>query len=90
MNGDEAVLLLQAACGARDSTHTHTHTHTRAHAYTHAHTHTHTHAHTAEALMIISNINKMKKQYIYYQRLTNENKKDFLSYLPILKNKLQI
>ncbi len=30
------------------------------------------------------------KQYIYYQRLTNENKIDFLSYLLILKNKLQI
>ncbi len=30
------------------------------------------------------------KQYIYYQLLTNENKIDFLSYLPILKNKLQI
>ncbi len=30
------------------------------------------------------------KQFIYYQRLTNENKIDFLSYLPILKNKLQI
>ncbi len=30
------------------------------------------------------------KQYIYYQRLTNENKIDFLSYLPVLKNKLQI
>ncbi len=30
------------------------------------------------------------KQYIYYQRLTNENKIDFLSYLPILKNRLQI
>ncbi len=30
------------------------------------------------------------KQYIYYQRLTNEDKIDFLSYLPILKNKLQI
>ncbi len=32
----------------------------------------------------------MAKQYIYYQRLINENKIDFLSYLPILKNKLQI
>ncbi len=30
------------------------------------------------------------KQYIYYKRLTNENKIIFLSYLPILKNKLQI
>ncbi len=30
------------------------------------------------------------KQYIYYQRLTNENKIEILSYLPILKNKLQI
>ncbi len=30
------------------------------------------------------------KQYIYYQRLTNENNIYFLSYLPILKNKLQI
>ncbi len=30
------------------------------------------------------------KQYIYYQRLQNESKIDFLSYLPILKNKLQI
>ncbi len=31
------------------------------------------------------------KQYIYYQRLTNENKIDFLSYLLlILKNKQQI
>ncbi len=30
------------------------------------------------------------KQYIYYQRLTNEYKIDFLSYLLILKNKSQI
>ncbi len=30
------------------------------------------------------------KQYIYYQRLTNENKIDLLFYLPIFKNKLQI
>ncbi len=29
------------------------------------------------------------KQYIYYQPLTNENKIDLLSYLSILKNKLQ-
>ncbi len=29
------------------------------------------------------------KQYTYYQRLSNENKIDFLFYLPILKNKLK-
>ncbi len=30
------------------------------------------------------------KQYIYYQRFTNESKIDILSYLPIFKNELQI